>query len=186
MNINEIKKIARSIAHNRQFRKVTSSFNCGFTSIDYIREYYNINARIIDFKTIEGEDWKDCEAATYYNEKTKQFNICIQSGLIQARKRYALAVQLGHIFLKHISIDDKEALSLFKKETMYNENKVNNIKLKEAIIFAKELLMPEEYFLDEANRGICTFIDTLADTFLVSKVAARNRCLELNITKFYE
>lgn len=169
------------MTERRQFRIIKSN-DCGYISLDDICEEYNILIYSVDFNKIPEQ--QNCEGIIYFSKKENTYNIIVQENLNIFRKRYAIAVQLGHFFLGHVN--KNEIIDLFDKNIMYDEKKASDIRLKESIIFAKELLMPEKDFRHECSRGICLFLSLISDTFKVSKLAVKNRCLELGLNEFYD
>ncbi len=179
MNNNEIKKIANSFSNRRLFRKITS--NCGYIDIYEILREYNIKLKNIDFKSLKTKN--DNDACVYL--KNNQYTIYVQYDLIEERKRYAIAVQIGHIFLNHIN-EKNDFISLFSNKTGYKIIDGMDPKLIEAIFFAKELLMPTDDILIESYKPISLFLSRLTEIFYVSNIAMRNRLDELSILNYYD
>lgn len=181
MNNNEIKKIANDFSSRRLFRNITWN-DCGYVDVYEILREYNIKLKKIDFKKLKNET-NNNDACVYLNNN--EYTICVQHDLIEERKRYAISVQLGHIFLSHLH-KKNNLVALFKNKTSYKIIDGMDTKLIEAIFFAKELLMPTENLLIESNKPISLFLSRLTKIFYVSKMAMRNRLEELSISNYYD
>lgn len=180
MKNSEIVKIANKLSNQRLFRKITWS-DCGYIDVLEILREYNINFKKIDFKLLKNGTEDD--ACVYLNNN--KYTICVQYDLIEERKRYAIAVQIGHIFLNHIN-EKNDFISLFSNKTGYKIIDEMDPKLIEAIFFAKELLMPKEDVLRESQKPISLFLSRLTEIFYVSNIAMRNRLDELSILNYYD
>ena len=174
MNKNEIKEIANSLSNWRLFRKITWS-DCGYVDVEKILYNYDIKLKYIDFNSLEGDKNKSVQGACILNKN--KYCIYLQYDLKYHRKRYAIAVQLGHIFLKNLdkNIDNDSSICYFNKDVYYKVDNSMNNELIEAIYFAKELLMPKSDIINESKKGICLFLSSIMEIFNVSKMAMINR-----------
>lgn len=187
MDREEIKKIADSLSSKRIFRNITLG-NCGYVNLKQILYEYGIKLLYIDFNATEYFKKNNIQGACFLDKD--KYKIYIQQDLSCYRKKYAIAVQLGHIFLKHFdkykNLNGEKLIFHFNKNTYYKIDKSMNNELVEAIYFAKELLMPEEDVLKESKRFISLFISDMMDIFKVSDFAIKDRFQELGINEYYD
>lgn len=107
------------------------------------------------------------------NSEKDEYIIIVNKNHPPARKNFTIAHELGHYCL-HRNQKNK-----FEDHTFFR-NKNSSTEESQANIFAAELLMPEEEFLNVINRGVDT-ITELSEEFSVSTLAVRVRAQQLGL-----
>lgn len=97
----------------------------------------------------------------------------------EKRKRFTLAHELAHYILHADMLNEKhEDIILFRNNNFIDKNE------KQANDYASDLLIPEDKFRDEIDRGN-KIITNLANTFNVSIAAIRYKAFKLGLIKDY-
>lgn len=120
-------------------------------------------------------------------KQRRSFKIKISdSNLLDSRKRFSIAHELGHLFIHLGFLDDEKWKKCCNDQIVYRRQEYcTGIMEMEANAFAAAFLMPDDIFFDEAtnnsNDDGSYNINKIAEDFGVSREAAYYRGINLGI-----
>lgn len=160
--------------------------------VEYVRNHYGINnfpvepALIakelnIEIKEVGFKSHNGYAVSGGIIKNKDEFTIYVNSQDCMERKRFTIAHELGHYFLKHL--EDKGQYVDLHREATYKKTEEES----SADKFAACLLMPEKVLeekykvMDDLGFSNQAIINRLSNIFYVSNAAMRRRLKELDL-----
>lgn len=158
--------------------KILEEYTDGSFPVDpvIIAQKIGIPITQVNFKKLNGD-----KVLGGIKKNHQKISIYVNANDSMIRKRFTIAHELGHFFLKHI--DNKGECVDLHREAMVTNSKEEQ----DANEFAACLLMPREKILDKYNIlrdlkfGTRLIEGELAKIFSVSQAAIRVRLIKLNL-----
>lgn len=161
-----------------KLREIDSFADSVRTQLEIAEPIRNIEDVVVELggRVVEADNYNELVDGAIEKCDDGSFMIRVSPAQTEARRRFTIAHELGHLFL-HMGYLTND--SLWKKMTTPHFFRNGRSELEsQANEFAAALLMPRDMFIDEINKNVngnTVNMAQVADTFGVSLSAAINR-----------